>query len=72
MSTPKSTYRLDLGAGQQGSCPSVGGQAEVEKYVTGHHYSEVASSGWSRDKRLRTQNIQSIIKFVSDLLTPPP
>ena len=58
MSTPQSTYRLDRRAGQQGSRPSVAGQAEVEKYVTGHHYSEVASSGWSRDKRLRIQNIQ--------------
>ena len=47
MSTPQSTYRPDRLTGQQGSRPSVAGQAEVEKYVTGHHYSEVASSGWS-------------------------
>ena len=32
------------------------GQAEVEKFVTGHHYSEVTSSGWLKSKRHRTQN----------------
>ena len=52
----KFTNRIDRRAGQQGSRPSVRGQAEVEKNVTGHHYSEVASSGWSQKKRLRTQN----------------
>ena len=58
MSTLTSTYRLDRRAGQQGSRPSVRGQAEVEKFVTGHHYSEVASSGWSTHKRYRTQNTE--------------
>ena len=55
---PKSniSYRIDRRAGQQGSRPSVRGQAEVEKYVTGHHYSEVTSSGWPKSKRHRTQN----------------
>ena len=53
-----SKYRIDRHAGYQGSRPSVRGQAEVEKYATGHHYSEVASSGWSTDKRLRTQNFK--------------
>ena len=56
MSTSNSTYRLDRRAGQQGSRPSVSGQAEVEKFVTGHHYSEVTSSGWSTRKRYGTQN----------------
>ena len=54
MSTSISKYRLDRRAGQQGSRPSVRGQAEVEKSVTGHHYSEV--TGWSIHKRYRTQN----------------
>ena len=45
----KSTgYRHVRGAGQQGMRRSVLRQAEVEKYATGHHYSEVASSGWSK------------------------
>lgn len=47
--------RIDRRAGQQGSRPSVGGRAEVEKYVTGHHYSEVTSSGWPKSKRHLTQ-----------------
>ena len=34
----------------------MGCQAGVEKYVTGHHYSEVASSGWSGTKSSRTHN----------------
>ena len=51
-------YHLVRRAGQQGTRPSVLGQAEVEKYATGHHYSEVASSGWSKTKRLRTQKIK--------------
>ena len=55
MSTSNYKYRLDRRAGQQGSRPSVSGQAEVEKFVTGHHYNEVASSGWSRHKRHRTR-----------------
>ena len=41
--TVKFTNRIDRRAGQQGSRPSVRGQAEVEKYVTGRHYSGVAS-----------------------------
>ena len=41
-------YRIDRRAGYQGSRPSVRGLAEVEKSVTGHHYSEVTSSGWHR------------------------
>ena len=49
------SYRIDRRAGQQGSRPSVRGQAEVEKYVTGHHYSEVTSSGWLKSKRHRTR-----------------
>ena len=49
-------YRINRRAGKQGSRPSVRSQAEVEKYVTGHHYSGVASSGWPKPKRLRTQN----------------
>ena len=55
---PKSniSYRIDRRAGQQGSRPSVRGQAEGEKSVTGHHYSEVTSSGWPKSKRHRTQN----------------
>ena len=55
MSTSNLPYRIDRRAGQQGSRPSVRGQAEVEKYVTGRHYSEVASSGWSSHKRHRTR-----------------
>lgn len=55
MSSSKLTYRIDRRAGQQGSRPSVRGQAEVEKFVTGRHYSEVTSSGWSTNKRYRTQ-----------------
>ena len=54
MSPSESTYRIDRRAGQQGSRPSVRGQAEVEKFVTGHHYSEVASSGWPTSKRQKT------------------
>ena len=49
-------YRIDRRAGKQGSRPSARGQAEVEKYVTGRHYSGVASPGWPKPKRLRTQN----------------
>ena len=56
MSTSISKYRLDRRAGQHGSRPSVCGQAEVEKSVTGHHYSEVTSFGWSTRKRYRTLN----------------
>ena len=40
-----SSYRMDRRAGYQGSRPSVRGQAEVEKYATGPHYSKVASFG---------------------------
>ena len=59
MSTSEFSYRIGRRAGYQGPRPSVGGQAEVEKYVTGHHYSEVASSGWSgHSKRLQTPNQQ--------------
>ena len=58
MSAQSTEYRLVCRAGQQGTRPSVLGQAEVEKYATGHHYSEVASSGWSKTKRLRTQKIK--------------
>ena len=57
MSTPHIPYRIGRRAGYQGPRPPAGGQAGVEKYATGHHYSEVASSGWSgHTKRLRTQN----------------
>ena len=52
--TVKFTNRIDRRAGQQGSRPSVRGQAEVEKNVTGRHYSGVASPGWPKPKRLRT------------------
>ena len=55
MTSYTSKYRIDRRAGYQGSRPSVRGQAEVEKYATGHHYSEVTSSGWSKSKRYRTQ-----------------
>ena len=55
MSTSNYKYRLDRRAGQQGSRPSVSGQAEVEKFVKKLHYSEVASSGWSIHKRHRTR-----------------
>ena len=58
MSAQSTRYHLILRAGQQGTRPSVLGQAEVEKYATGHHYIEVASSGWSKSKRLRTQKIK--------------
>jgi hypothetical protein len=51
-----SKYRIDRRAGDQGSRPSVRGQAEVEKYATGHHYSEVTSSGWPKPKRYQTHN----------------
>ena len=51
--TPK--YRIDRRAGYQGSRPSVRDQAGVEKYATGHHYSEVTSSGWPKSKRYRTR-----------------
>ena len=61
MSTSSSTYRIDRRAGYQGSRPSVRGQAEVEKYVTGHHYSEVTSSGWPKSKRHRTHKNKSNI-----------
>ena len=44
------TNRIDRRAGQKGSRPSVRGQAEVEKNVTGHHYSEIASSGCHKRK----------------------
>ncbi len=54
MKTYQYSYRIDRRAGYQGSRPSVRGQAEVEKYATGHHYSEVVSSGWSNNKRHRT------------------
>ena len=54
--TVKFTNRIDRRAGQQGSRPSVRGQAEVEKYVTGRHYSGVASPGWPKPKRLRTRS----------------
>ena len=60
------TNRIDRRAGQKGSRPSVRGQAEVEKNVTGHHYSKVASFGWSQSKRLRTRNPKtpnSIVKY---------
>ena len=57
MSTSTLPYRIDRRAGHQGSRPPVGGQAGVEKYVTGHHYSEVTSSGWpGSNKRHRTKN----------------
>ena len=56
MTTYSSSYRIDRRAGYQGSRPSVRGQAEVEKYATGHHYSEVTSSGWPKSKRHRTHN----------------
>ena len=55
MTSYTSKYRIDRRAGYQGSRPSVRGQAEVEKYATGHHYSEVTPSGWSTSKRYRTQ-----------------
>ena len=55
MSTQKIPYRITRRAGYQGLRPPVGSQAGVEKYVTGHHYSEVASSGWSSHKRHRTR-----------------
>ena len=38
---------------------SIRGQAEVETYATGHHYSEVTSSGWSKSKRYRTEKNNS-------------
>ena len=56
MPTSQIPYRIDRRAGYLGSRPPVGCQAGVEKYVTGHHYSGVASSGWPKPKRLRTQN----------------
>ena len=63
MSTSKIPYRIARRAGYQGPRPPVGGQAGVEKYATGHHYSEVASSGWPRhSKRLQTHNTKHNIK----------
>ena len=48
-------YRIDRRTDYQGSRPaSARGQAEVEKSVTGHHYSEVPSSGRLKSKRNRT------------------
>ena len=55
ISTSNLSNRIDRRAGYQGSRPSVCGQAEVETFVTGHHYSEVTSSGWLKSKRRRTQ-----------------
>ena len=55
MTSYTSKYRIDHLARYQGSHPSVCGQVEVEKYATGHHYSEVTSSGWSKSKRYLTQ-----------------
>ena len=54
MSTSNLPYCIDRRAGYQGSRPSLCGQAEVEKSVTGHHYSEVTFSGWLKSKRHRT------------------
>ena len=57
MSTTNIPCRIDCRAVKQESRPPVGDQAGIEKYVTGHHYSEVASSGWpGNHKRLQTQN----------------
>ena len=64
MPTSKFPYRIARRAGYQGPRPPVGGQAGVEKYATGHHYSEVASSGRPRHtKRLQTHNIKHNIKY---------
>ena len=60
MYTPQLPYRITRRAGYQGLRPPVGSQAGVEKYVTGHHYSEVTSSGWpGSNKRHRTKNNNS-------------
>ena len=59
MTDEKQTNRINRRPGEQGSRPSVRVQAEVEKNVTGRHYSKVASSGWSQNKRLRTRNIKN-------------
>ena len=60
MSSSTKPYCIDRRAGYQGSRPSVRDQAEVEKYATGHHYSEVTSSGWpGSNKRHRTRNNNS-------------
>ena len=55
MSTKQIPYRIARCVGYQGPRPPVGSQAGVEKYVTGHHYSEVDSSGWSGTKSSRTR-----------------
>ncbi len=52
----KPPYCIGRRAGKKGPRPPVGGQAGVEKYATGHHYSEVTSSGWPNSKRYQTQN----------------
>ena len=54
MSTSNLPFRIYRRAGYQGSRPSVRGQTEVEKSVTGHHYSEVTPSGWIKSKRHQT------------------
>ena len=59
MQTSNLLYHIDRRAGQQGSRPSVRGQAEVEKSVTGRHYSEVTSCGWLEHKRHQTRNNNS-------------
>ena len=56
MSASNLPYHIDRRAGQQGLRPSVRGQAEVEKFVTGHHYSEVTSSERPKSKGNRTHN----------------
>ena len=63
MSIQQIPYRITRRAGYQGLRPSVRSQAGVEKYVTGHHYSEVASFGWPSSKRQRTR-----IKHHTDIL----
>ena len=55
MYTPQIPYRITRRAGYQGLRPPARSQAGVEKYVTGHHYSEVDSSGWSGTKSSRTR-----------------
>jgi len=44
MLTSQLPCRIDCCTDYQWSRPSVEGQVEVEKYVTGHHYSKVTSN----------------------------
>lgn len=69
MSTSNNPHLIDCCAGYQRLRSSVRGKAGVNKYVTGHHYSEVVYFDWPNFKRHQTRKIHQYDILIGSINT---